>query len=300
MSHINLYSQPTEQKNTVRCRFCEKRYKVDNGSSGFIRHLRCKHPNLLHKMGNGGGVFETSRTDQTQFQSDLFSLVKTEFPFNGVTLKTEVVEEEDPMNMSNFSSNDILVNLANQMGFENNYVPINRIGEKRPRTSSTSNTFSNLSINRNEERSDEPGPKQFNGNTLEQFLADIDIKFKNQQQEEQEVNEEAIASVATLDVSNSPKSSREPSPNSSNQGDLNESTESVHSPIQLIHNPLTPFGCVFCPCSFPRINDLTTHIAHVHRTKYRCNTCLAEFVQPQHLEQHYTTCHVSDSTPNSQ
>ncbi|CAD6184829.1 unnamed protein product [Caenorhabditis auriculariae] len=52
-----------------------------------------------------------------------------------------------------------------------------------------------------------------------------------------------------------------------------------------------PFGCVQCSCSFELAEVLEKHVATVHRTLYRCNLCLAEFVKVYHLSQHVSCSH---------
>uniref|UniRef100_A0A1I7UYA4 C2H2-type domain-containing protein n=1 Tax=Caenorhabditis tropicalis TaxID=1561998 RepID=A0A1I7UYA4_9PELO len=297
MSHINLYSLPTDMKNMIRCRFCEKMYKIDNGSSGFIRHLRCKHPELLFKMG-GVDQSEAPGKDQKTAFNNLFSS-KNETLFTENYIDSHNVKEEgeddEMIVMKDVSSNQILANFVSQMDFSQNNV--HRFPEKRSRISPT--PISNQVALSNEDRTDEPEIKIFNGGEkLQNFLKDIDYKVFLQKKDTFEMNEtgEAGSSVTALDVLNSRKGSTDTSPN----GSLLDGAETVDSPIQIARIPLNPFGCVICPCSFARIKDLTIHVGSVHRTFFRCNSCQAEFVQPQHLEYHYAMCHVSEAVHNSQ
>ncbi|CAN86599.1 C2H2-type domain-containing protein [Caenorhabditis elegans] len=135
------------------------------------------------------------------------------------------------------------------------------------------------------------------GDTLQNFLIDIDnhIRQKNQESQEAIGTGEESTSASALDMPSSQKESREPSPNSSMLDETNGGTETGDS-SPTPFNPARPFGCVICPCSFPRVKDLTIHVTSVHRTRFRCNTCLAEFVQPQHLEHHYSISHAGTST----
>ncbi|CAO4361857.1 unnamed protein product [Caenorhabditis nigoni] len=161
----------------------------------------------------------------------------------------------------------------------------NRVVDKRPRISqtpvSTSSTSNLLETN------EEQDLKLFD-NPLHIFLNDIN-KLAEQNGDFSEANEESSSSASAVDVSNSTKGSREPTPNCS----LLYKSDNMESPQ--IFNPLTPFGCVFCQASYHRIRDLTIHLNRVHSTRYRCNCCLAQFVQPQHLEHHYSTCHVIET-----
>ncbi|KAF1770693.1 hypothetical protein GCK72_002514 [Caenorhabditis remanei] len=298
MSHITLFARQTETKNMVQCCFCEKMYKIDNGSSGFIRHLRCKHPEFLHKMG---GVSERSK-ERKMKSSDTLLLGKGETENNNIDYKVKV-EPSDEMilDTEEFSSNQILANFVNQMELGQSDV---RIAEKRPRISP-----SPLEILTAPDKSfEEPDFKIFAGdNPLQKFLSDINRKFGVQNGEipSQHSNEsgEASTSMTALEMPISQKASRDPSPNSSLISEINGGTETVDSSPRLRLNPMIPFGCVFCPCSFPLIKDLHIHVTHVHRTSYRCNFCLAEFVAPEHLEHHFTMVHVTGGvveTTNSQ
>ncbi|CAB00096.1 C2H2-type domain-containing protein [Caenorhabditis elegans] len=280
MSHINLYSLPTDHKNMIRCRYCEKIYKIDNGSSGFIRHLRCKHPNVLYQMGaisNGKEYNLITKQETLSIDTN-----------NEINLR----DDDDFMMMKEFSSNQILVNFLSQLDLPTNDV--NRVLGKRHRISPTPTI--NSSVTPNEEH--EPDLKMFNsGDTLQNFLIDIDnhIRQKNQESQEAIGTGEESTSASALDMPSSQKESREPSPNSSMLDETNGGTETGDS-SPTPFNPARPFGCVICPCSFPRVKDLTIHVTSVHRTRFRCNTCLAEFVQPQHLEHHYSISHAGTST----
>lgn len=108
MSHINLYSLPTDHKNMIRCRYCEKIYKIDNGSSGFIRHLRCKHPNVLYQMGaisNGKEYNLITKQETLSIDTN-----------NEINLR----DDDDFMMMKEFSSNQILVNFLSQLDLPTN------------------------------------------------------------------------------------------------------------------------------------------------------------------------------------
>ncbi|PIC51841.1 hypothetical protein B9Z55_002190 [Caenorhabditis nigoni] len=279
MSHINLYSLPTDQKNMIRCRFCVKVYKIDNGSSGFIRHLRCKHPDSLLQMG---GSPTDSGKEQKLIHNDSFV---TEAPptenNNDIDMELEGNNDVLSIMMQDMTTSQFIANFMNQVDGDEE---INRVVDKRPRISQApvSSSTSNL-LETNEEQE----LKLFD-NPLHIFLSDIN-KLAEQNGEFSEANEESSSSASAVDVSTSTKGSREPTPNCS----LLYKSDNMESPQ--IFNPLTPFGCVFCQASYHRIKDLTIHLTRVHSTRYRCNCCLAQFVQPQHLEHHYSTCHVIET-----
>ncbi|CAB3408382.1 unnamed protein product [Caenorhabditis bovis] len=207
MSHVALYSEPTAEKEIIKCKFCEKVYKVNHGSSGFIRHLRCKHPNMIG------------------------SFLDDEFTRMHDVVKKPRLDEKPIIDGTLYSEMFMpVVSMEDQLGT---------------------------------------------------FLLDIDRRSK----EIDDLKTEKEAGSSLLEPPQSDRNSRDNTPSSSIvASEIPDQSRNSGSPNR-------PFGCVGCPCSYNKLKDLVHHVTSLHRTFYRCNSCLAEFVKPEHLEMHYYSTH---------